>query len=146
MEAKIAIGGPILGSFAALVCGIFYMLTGKDFYLALCYTGAILNLFNLIPVHPVDGGRIVTAISPKIWFVGIPVMVLMLFKFFNPIIILLIILGIIQLINHYKASDKKYYEVENSTRVIFAILYFGLIVLLAFTATAIHNVHSINIR
>ncbi len=43
--------------------------------LALAYAGFFLNLFNLIPITPFDGGRIVAILSPKVWFVGVPVLV-----------------------------------------------------------------------
>ncbi|KZL92481.1 site-2 protease family protein [Clostridium magnum] len=129
-EAFVAIGGPVLGSIAAFISlGIYYG-TGKSVFLALAYSGFILNLFNLIPVHPLDGGRIVTAISPVLWFVGIPLMLIAVVKFFNVIIIMFLILGVMELYKYYKNPDKKYFEVPKSIRVMYALAYFGLIALL----------------
>ena len=34
------------------------------------YVGAFLNLFNMIPVLPFDGGRIAGALSPVLWVGG----------------------------------------------------------------------------
>ena len=48
-EAKIAAGGPILGSLAALICVLFYVLTNNQLFLALTYSGFMINLFNLTP-------------------------------------------------------------------------------------------------
>lgn len=141
VEAKLAMGGPILGSLGSLICFLLYFPLKQNFLMALAYTGFMLNLFNLIPLHPLDGGRTVSAISPKLWLVGIPVGIVALVKFFNPIIVLLLVLGVLQLINQWKNPDKSYYEVLPSTRFAFAIVYFGLIALLGLGMTYIHSIH-----
>lgn len=141
-EAKVAIGGPVLGSIGALICLLFYFITEEDFLAALAYVGFMLNLFNLIPVHPLDGGRVVSAISPKLWLIGIPIGIIALFKAFNPIIVLLLILGIAKVIEQYRNSDKSYYEVKTSIRCMFALSYFGLMLLLGLGITYIHGIHS----
>lgn len=142
IEAKLAIGGPLIGSLGALICLILGFLFKEDVFVALAYTGFMLNLFNLIPLHPLDGGRVVSAISPKLWLIGIPIGIIALFKAFNPIIILLLILGVIKVIEQYKSTDKSYYEVKTSTRWIFALSYFGLMLLLGVGMTFIHGIHS----
>jgi Zn-dependent protease len=142
IEAKVAIGGPLIGSLGALICLILGFLFKQDVFVALAYTGFMLNLFNLIPVHPLDGGRIVSAISPKLWLIGIPIGIIALFKAFNPIIILLLILGIIKVVEQYKSTDKSYYEVKTATRWIFALSYFGLMLLLGLGITYVHGIHA----
>ncbi|WML33045.1 site-2 protease family protein [Clostridium sp. OS1-26] len=139
-EAFVAIGGPVLGSIGALICLLIYYITGKSIFIALAYSGFILNLFNLIPVHPLDGGRVVTAISPALWIIGIPLMLVAAVKFLNPIIIMFLILGAIELYKYYKNPDKKYYEVKKSTRVIYALTYFGLIAVLGLCSGYIYHV------
>ncbi|MFL0197230.1 site-2 protease family protein [Clostridium sp. WILCCON 0269] len=141
MEAEVAIGGPLIGSLGALICFALYFLLKENFFMALAYTGFILNLFNLIPLHPLDGGRIVSAISPKLWFIGIPITVIALFEFFNPIILLLLILGIFQVVEQHKNPNKAYYEVEPSKRLVFALMYFGLILFLGMGIAYVHGVH-----
>ncbi|QOT80757.1 hypothetical protein F7R26_025415 [Cupriavidus basilensis] len=42
---------------------------------ALAYAGFFINLFNLIPLSPLDGGRVTAVLSPRIWFLGVPVLV-----------------------------------------------------------------------
>lgn len=139
-EAFVAIGGPILGSIGALICLAIYYITGKSIFIALAYSGFILNLFNLIPVRPLDGGRIVAAISPALWIIGIPLMLVAAIKFLNPIIIMFLILGAIELYKYYKNPDKKYYEVKKTTRVIYALTYFGLIAVLGLCSGYIFHV------
>lgn len=139
-EAFVAIGGPVLGSIGALLCLAIYYVSGKSVFIALAYTGFILNLFNLIPIHPLDGGRVVTAVSPMLWIIGIPFMIFAVFKFFNPIILLFLFLGAKELYKYYKSPDKKYYEVKKSTRVIYALTYFGLIAVLGLCSGYIYHV------
>jgi Zn-dependent protease len=64
IEAQVGIGGPLLGTLGAVLCEMIYLATGNPMFRALAYTGFFLNLFNLAPVRFLDGGRIVTALSP----------------------------------------------------------------------------------
>lgn len=145
-EAKTAAGGPILGSLGALICVLIYMGTENNLYLALAYTGFMINLFNLIPVHPLDGGRIVTAISPKMWFIGIPILLFMSIKFFNPIILIFLIMGCIQAFKQWKQPDAEYYNTSMGTKIIFSLIYFGLMAILGFGIFEIHNLHAVYIH
>ncbi|KLU67358.1 peptidase family M50 [Desulfosporosinus acididurans] len=127
MDAQVGYAGPFAGSLAAGLLFLFYLATGSKLVLALSYTGFFLNLFNLIPVHPLDGGRVTTAISPYLWLIGIPILIYFTITSFNPILVLIIILGGIQIYKHWKGTDKEFYEVSPETRNIFAVLYFGLL-------------------
>lgn len=141
-EAKVALGGPVLGSAGAFLCAALYSATGQDFWLALAYSGFMINMFNLVPFHPLDGGRIVSAISPKMWLIGIPLMVAAAVKFFNPILFLLLIMGLPQMYRQWKSPDKEYYNTPFATRIIFAVLYFGLMAVLGIGMAYIYNLHS----
>lgn len=129
MEAQVGYGGPLFGSLAAVFCLFFFWLTGYELALVLAYTGFLLNIFNLLPVHPLDGGRIVSAVSPYLWLVGIPVLIYLMIQSFNPILLLIVVLGLIQVYNLWKKRHELavYYEVPLKERVQFAILYFGLV-------------------
>jgi Zn-dependent protease len=54
----ISIAGPIAGGLGALVCFALGNANDSDLLLALAYAGFLLNLFNLIPIFPLDGGFI----------------------------------------------------------------------------------------
>ena len=69
-EARVGLAGPVLGTLASLVPLAIWLLTGSDFWRALAYIGFVLNLFNLLPVVPLDGGRAMAALSPAVWLVG----------------------------------------------------------------------------
>jgi len=75
MEAVVGIGGPLLGSLGAVAVVSLYYYTGNQIFLVLGYFGFLINLFNLIPIIPLDGGRIVSAISPWLWLIGIAILI-----------------------------------------------------------------------
>ena len=78
-EAYVGLGGPLAGTVASLACYFAARSTGSDLLLALSYAGFFINLFNLIPLSPFDGGRITAVLSPRIWLVGVPVLVALFF-------------------------------------------------------------------
>ena len=69
-EARVGLAGPVLGTLGTLVVAGIYLATGNDFWRALAFVGFFLNLFNLLPVLPLDGGRAMAAMAPWMWFVG----------------------------------------------------------------------------
>ncbi|GIP34358.1 site-2 protease family protein [Paenibacillus sp. J2TS4] len=71
IEAYIALGGPLLGSLGAFAS--FWIGSRYDslLFLALAYIGFIINLINLLPLHPLDGGRIATAVSRRLVSIGL---------------------------------------------------------------------------
>ncbi len=129
MEAWVGIGGPLLGSLGGAACYGLYLATDHVLFAALAWMAFFLNLFNLAPIGFLDGGRIVTAISPWLWLVGLAVMVGMLFVAFNPILILILFLSIPRLLSLFRkrsAEEQRYFEVEPWQRLVMSGLYFGL--------------------
>jgi len=70
-EAYIAYAGPLVGSIGALVCLWLGRSLEMPVFLLVAWFGFFINLINLLPIHPLDGGRIVTAISRWLWAVGL---------------------------------------------------------------------------
>ena len=92
-EARVGLAGPILGTIATLIPLGLWFATGDDFWRALAYIGFFLNLFNLLPVLPLDGGRAMAALSPWVWFAGFAGLIALTFFFPNPILLLVILFG-----------------------------------------------------
>ena len=92
-EARVGLAGPILGSLATAALLPIAAATDDDFWRALAFTGFFLNLFNLLPVVPLDGGRAMAAMAPWMWFVGFGAIVVLVFLWPNPILILIALLG-----------------------------------------------------
>lgn len=130
IEAQVGIGGPLLGTLGAVACDGLYLLTGNPMFRALAYTGFFLNLFNLAPIGLLDGGRIVTALSPWLWLVGAGIVGLMLVTQFNFLLFVILLMSLPRLFSLFrKKSDeeRRYYEVTPGRRWAMAALYFGLI-------------------
>jgi Zn-dependent protease len=62
-EARIGLAGPIWGFGAAASCFLLYMTTSQPYWAALTHTGAMINLFNLLPVWQLDGGHAFKALN-----------------------------------------------------------------------------------
>ncbi len=134
-EARVGLAGPILGTIATLIPLGIYAATGDDFWRALAYVGFFINLFNLLPVLPLDGGRAMAALSPWVWFAGFAGLVALTFVFPNPIMILILIFGGLESWRRWKdrntPESQAYHAIPGRTRALVAAVYIGLAVVLA---------------
>jgi Zn-dependent protease len=134
-EARVGLAGPILGSVASAVPLVIWLATGSDFWRALAYIGFFLNLFNLLPVLPLDGGRAMAALSPAVWLVGLAALVAVAIAFPNPIVFLILVFGGIESWRRWRArstqAGRDYHRVPPRTRALVAATYLGLAGLLA---------------
>jgi Zn-dependent protease len=141
-EAFVGIAGPMLGSAAAFVCYMLARETGSGLLMALAYAGFFLNLFNLIPLSPLDGGRIVSVISPRIWLLGVPILVGLFFWIPSPLLVLIAILALPQVwtvLTGRAALDSRYYQTPRAVRVEYAAQYLALAGFLAIMAFEAHE-------
>ena len=141
-EAFIGIAGPMLGSLAAFILYMLSKSTGSQMLLALAYSGFFLNLFNLIPLSPLDGGRIVAIISPKMWLVGVPLLAGLFFWRPSPLLILIAVLAAPQVFSVIKGNaqeNSRYYATPKSIRMQYAIYYLVLAIFLAILSFDIHE-------
>jgi Zn-dependent protease len=138
-EARVGLAGPILGSAAALFPLGLWLATGDEFWRALAYIGFLLNLFNLIPVVPLDGGRAMAALSPWVWFAGFAGLVAMTVLFPNPILLLILLFGGIESWRRWKArkspESRAFHDIPTRTRLLVGVVYLGLIAALAVGVT-----------
>jgi Zn-dependent protease len=77
-DAAAAIAGPAVGIAASAICQAYGIATANPLWVVAAHLGYLINLFNLIPVLPLDGGRIAGAIDPRIWMFGLVLFVLYL--------------------------------------------------------------------
>jgi Zn-dependent protease len=135
-EARVGLAGPVLGTLGSAACIVIWQLTGADIWRALAFTGLFLNLFNLLPVVPLDGGRAMAAMAPWMWFVGLAAMIPLAVIFPNPIMFLILLFAGLETYRRWKLrrsghrDQKEYYRVRPRHRVLVAAVYIGLIAVL----------------
>lgn len=142
-EAYVGLGGPLLGTVGALVCYFLARSYGANWLLAVAYGGLFLNLFNLIPLSPLDGGRIVAVLSPRLWLLGAPLLGVLFYYTHSPMLILIAVLAAPQLwkalrFNRHSPEAATYYAASASVKWEFGLYYLALT---AFLAVMTHDVH-----
>jgi Zn-dependent protease len=143
-EAYVGIAGPVAGTVAALACYALARQFDSRLLLALAYAGCFLNLFNLIPVSPLDGGRITAILSPRLWLLGVPVLAAVFFWRPSPMLILIAILAIPQLVAAWNydpnaAASQEYYAAGLEDKFTYGVFYVGLIVFLSLMVHGLHG-------
>jgi Zn-dependent protease len=137
-EARVGLAGPVLGTIGAGVCLAIAEATNSDLLRALAYIGFFLNLINLVPLVPFDGGRAMAAMAPGMWFVGLGAMVALLLVTGNVFLLIFIVLGGMETWRRWKQRKTRsleqaaYYRVSPRNRLLVAAVYIGLIAVLAF--------------
>jgi Zn-dependent protease len=143
-EAYVGMGGPLVGTAGALVCYFLARIYDSDLLLALSYAGFFINLFNLIPLSPFDGGRITAIVSPRVWLLGVPILVALFLWRPSPMLILVALLAAP---NVWKAikydrnapENRLYYDVPTATRVNYGLVYVALAAYLAVMTGEVHE-------
>src|ERR687885_470010 len=136
-EARIGLAGPVLGSLGAAAVYLARPPSGSELLLALAYTGFLLNLFNLLPIVPLDGGRAMAAMSPWVWGVGFVGLLALFVVHPNPILAIILLLGGMEGWRRFRSrrsgeeGNPAYYRVAPLHRLAVGAVYVGLIVLLA---------------
>jgi Zn-dependent protease len=140
-QAYVAIGGPLLGSLGAFACYGAGAWSGDFLLLAIAHTGFVLNLFNLLPVPPLDGGQIIGVLGPRFRIAGLPVLAILLLIREGPIASPIALLAMTQILraSHSTAMappGRACYAIPNRKKFEYAALYLGLAATLAIMAYA----------
>jgi Zn-dependent protease len=135
-EARVGLAGPILGTAGAAACLVIAELTNSPLLRALAYVGFLLNLINLVPLVPFDGGRAMAAMAPSMWFLGLGAMVVLLLLTRNAFLLIFVVLGGLETRRRWKLrktrslEEAAYYRVPPRKRLMVGAVYVGLIVVL----------------
>jgi Zn-dependent protease len=129
-EALSGIAGPVFGTGAAFVALGLAQVYDSDLLRVVAFVGFFLNLFNLFPVLPLDGGRTVGALSPKIWLAGL--LGLLAYEVYrpSPVIPLVLLVGGVELYRRWKTRDGEYFALTREQRGGIGAAYLGLVVVL----------------
>jgi len=138
------IAGPVVGTLGAMA--VYWLARAQDsqLLLAIAYAGFFINLFNLIPLSPFDGGRITAIISPKVWLLGVPILGALFFWRPSPMLILVAILAAPQVLKAFRydpnaPENRRYYGVPLAKRVEYGCWYLGLAAFLAIMSYELHE-------
>jgi Zn-dependent protease len=133
-EARVGIAGPIAGTLATLIPLTVYLISGSHLFQGLAYIGFFLNCFNLFPILPLDGGRVMAALSPRMWYVGFAsmlVLALLSTYFRGPgnsfILYLILLMGFFELKRRRTRGQGNYFQVPARQRIQLGLLYIFLL-------------------
>jgi Zn-dependent protease len=139
-EAESALAGPVAGTIGSLALAWFAHADGSDLLRSLAFTGMLLNLFNLLPALPLDGGRVAGALHPAIWVVGLLAVVGLEIYRPSPVLLIIIVLGGFELWQRFRGRNsgpsKIYLSLTRQQRLRVAVGYVGLTVVLVVAAHA----------
>jgi Zn-dependent protease len=148
-EAYVGLAGPVLGSVAALATYYLGQRNDSPLLVALGYSGLLLNLFNLIPLSPFDGGRVTAVISPKLWLLGVPILAFMFFRSGSPLLLLMAVLALPHVwaalggrrpgVAGADPGAREYYLASPRTKLLYGAAYLGLAVFLAAMTDSVHQ-------
>jgi Zn-dependent protease len=135
-DAFISMGGPLLGAFSGFFCLQFSLYYNIPVMTALAYTAFLLNFFQLLPIGFLDGGKIISILSPRLWWIGCPILISFFYFFPSPVLILVGISSLQHLILSFKSNeeitqilgyDEDYFKISQQTRFQYALLYLMLL-------------------
>ena len=134
-EALMAYGGPLAGCIGSWICWFIAVQVGVPWVMAVASVSFFINIFNMIPVPPLDGGRICSAVSPWFWIFGLVLLGVSVFYFhaWNSIVIIVLVLIVAlprmkqTLFGKPTAELQAYYNTHISNRLTMALLYLGLL-------------------
>ncbi len=134
-EALMAYGGPLAGCIGSWICWFLALYFGERWIMAVASLSFLINLFNMIPVPPLDGGRICAAVSPWFWIIGLVLLGLSVVYFhaWSSIIIIILVMFFAwprmkeTLFGQTTPELQAYYNTHISNRLIMALLYLFLI-------------------
>ena len=143
-EAYVGLGGPLLGTVGALVVFVMARSWELPWLLAVSYSGFFLNLFNLIPLSPFDGGRITAVLSPRIWLFGVPILGALFLYQPSPMLLLIALIAAPQVwkaIKYRKDSPEAqtYYAVPTAKKWEYGLIYLALAGFLAVMTFEVHE-------
>jgi Zn-dependent protease len=126
-EAASALAGPAVGAAGAWAVLQVSHATGSPLLQALAYTGFFLNLFNLLPMLPMDGGRVAGALHPALWIAGMAAAVLFLLWHPTPVLVFVLVIGGLEVFRRWRAHRAgevgDYYAVPPRIRALIAAGY-----------------------
>jgi Zn-dependent protease len=144
-EAETALAGPILGTVGSLAAAWYAHSSGSSLIRALAFTGLLLNLFNLIPLVPLDGGRVARLTYPWVWAVMAVGLIGYLVVRPRPLVVVALVLVGYELysqVRHPEAHDRA--SIEPQQRLTLSLAYLTLVVVIVIGMHVTYTARSLN--
>jgi len=143
-EAYVALAEQIVGTITALAVYLWARSENSALLLAIAYSGLFLNLFNLLPISPLDGGRVTAVLSPRVWLLGVPMLLALMLYRPSPMLIIVALLAAPQLMKAWRYDPKApenvaYYGIRLQTKLEYGLAYLALAALLAIMTYDVHE-------
>jgi Zn-dependent protease len=125
-EAIGALAGPAVGTLGALATLELSNAFNSQLLRALAYTAFFINLFNLVPALPLDGGRVAGALHPALWIAGLAAAAVFAVLHPTPVLLIILVIGVFELVRRWRTRkwiDAAYYAIAPATRVGIGIAY-----------------------
>jgi Zn-dependent protease len=131
-DALVAFGGPVLGSVGAGAVAVAGHMTESQLLFALADFGFMINLFNLLPLGSMDGGRIAGALSPWAHVAGLGMGTTLAYSgaIHNPLFYLILLAGgweTFQRFYNPGSIPPNYYRITPMQRGAIGLGYVGLV-------------------
>lgn len=133
-EAMIGFGGPLAGGLASFTTMGLAMCLESQMIQRIAFVSFVLNLFNMLPMRPMDGGRIIQAVSPWIHVLGCVVGLVLTFVLASPLLGIMTFLGIAEIAPLFKLGRQK--EIPTLDRMVVGVAYLVTIAALIYGAEA----------
>jgi Zn-dependent protease len=145
-EALSGLAGPLFGTAAAVVVAFWANATGSKFLEALAFVGFFMNMFNLLPMLPLDGGRAAAALHPAIWLAGLLGLIAWEVVYPSPVIPIILILGGYELWRRWRhrnsPASRLYYALAPQQRLTIGVMYLALVAVTVYGSHATYVARS----
>ncbi|MEA2669800.1 MAG: hypothetical protein QOG45_20, partial [Chloroflexota bacterium] len=149
-EAVVAIGGPVVGTAGALVVLLWGLSLPAGYLhgllISVAYFGFFLNLFNLVPMTPLDGGRVAGALSRWANLLGLAVVALyvavtLAAGALNPFLVIILLLGGLSTMQRFRQArtNPEYSVMPAATRLWIGVAYLGMLLVTAVGMSVSHG-------
>lgn len=143
-EAYVVAAGPFVGSLAATGVYFWGRAVDSNLLLAIAYSGFFLNFINLLPLPPLDGGRITAILSPRLWLLGAPMMLALIYYQPSPLFVIIGLLSFPSLVRAWNYDPKApenlaYYGVPMELKLEYGCFYLGLAAFLGIMTESVYG-------
>jgi hypothetical protein len=103
-ELWVSLGGPVVGGSLALGCKIVGASLGLDWLGEAGELGLLINLVNLAPIRPLDGGRLAALTGPIGSLCGLAIAFIALRSVLSPVLVVCFVVGILLTAHSFRTN------------------------------------------